>query len=68
MVATAPQGVTVFDRDDAGFFDWLDQNPDGYFLNTARNPAPHAARAESQAESQPAREVVAAGPACPAVR
>jgi len=40
LVATAPQGVTVFDRDDAGFFDWLDQNPDGYFLNTARNPTP----------------------------
>jgi len=32
------RSVEVFDDDDGAFFDWLDRNPDGYFLNTSRNP------------------------------
>jgi hypothetical protein len=32
--------VKVFREDDAGFFDWLDQHQDGYFINTTRTPKP----------------------------
>jgi hypothetical protein len=40
MLATTPRGVTVFQDDDDAFFDWLADNPNGYFLNTERNPKP----------------------------
>lgn len=33
-------GLAVFRDDDAGFFDWLAGNPDGYFINTERTPTP----------------------------
>jgi hypothetical protein len=35
---TIAQGITIFRDDDAGFFDWLDANQGGYFVNTERNP------------------------------
>jgi hypothetical protein len=35
---TTPQGVAVFRDDDRGFFDWLYENPAGYFINTERAP------------------------------
>lgn len=38
MLATIPQGVTVFRDDDEAFFEWLEDNPEGYFINTYRNP------------------------------
>jgi len=28
-------------RDDDGFFAWLEENPDGCFINTERNPKPN---------------------------
>ena len=40
MLTTLPETITVFQDDDEGFFDWLDANPDGYFVNTERNPKP----------------------------
>ncbi|MGH3071404.1 MAG: HTH domain-containing protein [Gaiellaceae bacterium] len=33
--------VVVYRDDDAGFFDWLDQHPSGYFINTDRTPNPN---------------------------
>jgi hypothetical protein len=40
-VPTAPPpGVRLFQDDDRGFFDWLLANPDGYFVNSERNPRP----------------------------
>ncbi len=39
-LANLPQGVTLFRDDDTGFFTWLDDNPDGYFINTERSPRP----------------------------
>src|SRR5436190_183406 len=38
MLTTHPQSVTVFRDDDDGFFDWLDANPNGYFINSERSP------------------------------
>src|SRR5216684_6901524 len=38
MLATHPQSVTHFRDDDRGFFGWLEHNPDGYFINSERNP------------------------------
>src|SRR5579885_3182996 len=35
-----PQQLTLFQDDDEGFFDWLDEHPDGFFLNAERNPGP----------------------------
>src|SRR5205085_7162313 len=32
--------VVIFRDDDAGFFDWLDDHPNGFFVNTERNPKP----------------------------
>jgi uncharacterized protein with LGFP repeats/transcriptional regulator with XRE-family HTH domain len=32
------QTVAVFTDDDNGFFQWLDQHQDGYFINTERTP------------------------------
>jgi len=41
MLATAPRGFTMFQDDDDAFFEWLEANPDGYFINTERNPKPN---------------------------
>jgi len=30
----------LFRDDDSGFFDWLDANSTGYFVNSERNPRP----------------------------
>ena len=39
MLTTHPrQSVTLFKDDDERFHDWLDQNPDGYFVNCDREP------------------------------
>jgi hypothetical protein len=40
MLTTTPTGVLVFRDDDEGFFDWLEANPDAFFINTYRNPKP----------------------------
>jgi HB1, ASXL, restriction endonuclease HTH domain len=40
MLSTTPQGFTIFRDDDDAFFDWLEEHPDGYFVNTERNPKP----------------------------
>lgn len=40
MLSATPTGIIVFRDDDDGFFDWLAANPDGYFINTYRNPKP----------------------------
>jgi hypothetical protein len=40
VLTTHPQTITVFRDDDAGFFDWLEENPEGYFINSERNPKP----------------------------
>ena len=40
MLSTLPDHVDLFRDDDHGFFDWLDSNPNGFFINTARNPKP----------------------------
>jgi hypothetical protein len=41
VLRNTPPAVTPFRDDDRGFFDWLDQHPDGYFVNTERNPKPN---------------------------
>jgi hypothetical protein len=38
--AALPASVTCFRDDDAGFRRWREDNPDGFFLNTERNPGP----------------------------
>lgn len=40
MLTDHPPSVTVFRDDDEGFFDWLDDHPDGYFINSERRPKP----------------------------
>jgi hypothetical protein len=40
MLTDHPQTITVFRDDDPGFFRWLDDHPDGYFINSERNPKP----------------------------
>jgi hypothetical protein len=40
VLTTHAQSITVFRDDDLGFFDWLDENPEGYFVNSERNPKP----------------------------
>jgi hypothetical protein len=40
MLAQHPKSVTVFREDDQGFFEWLDANHGGYFINCDRNPNP----------------------------
>lgn len=32
--------VMIFRDNEMGFREWRDQNPDGYVLNTTRNPSP----------------------------
>lgn len=41
MFASLPPTVTPFQDDDSGFFAWLQSNPDGYFINSERNPKPN---------------------------
>jgi HB1/ASXL restriction endonuclease-like protein with HTH domain len=40
VISTRPPGIELFKDDDDGFFEWIQHNPDGYFLNTERNPKP----------------------------
>jgi hypothetical protein len=40
MAAALPPSITSFQDDDRGFFAWLEGNPDGYFINSERNPGP----------------------------
>jgi hypothetical protein len=40
MLTMTPKGVTIFKDDDDAFFDWLDENPEGFVINTYRNPKP----------------------------
>ncbi|HEX9519822.1 MAG TPA: hypothetical protein VF940_27065 [Streptosporangiaceae bacterium] len=40
MSATNSRDVKKFQDDDRGFLGWLDDNPDGYFINRARTPKP----------------------------
>jgi hypothetical protein len=40
MLTGLPQTISVFRDDDRGFFQWLDDYPDGYFINSERNPKP----------------------------
>lgn len=40
MLSTLPDHIERFRDDDRGFFDWLDRNPHGFFINTVRNPKP----------------------------
>jgi hypothetical protein len=40
MPAALPSGITPFKDNDRGFFAWLQSNPDGYFINSERNPKP----------------------------
>ena len=35
-----PDSSDVFKDDDGGFFRWLDEHPDGFFINADRNPKP----------------------------
>jgi hypothetical protein len=38
MPTALPPGITLFQDDDRGFFDWLADSPDRYFINTERKP------------------------------
>lgn len=40
MPTTLPGGITQFQDDDRGFLAWLERYPDGYFINSERNPKP----------------------------
>jgi hypothetical protein len=40
MVSSRPPGIELFKDDDDGFLEWLQQNPDGCFINSERNPKP----------------------------
>jgi hypothetical protein len=39
VLSTLPDEITLFRDDDEGFFDWLDERPDGFFINCERNPS-----------------------------
>jgi hypothetical protein len=39
-VTAAAATFAIFRDDDDAFFEWLAEHPDGYFLNTERNPKP----------------------------
>lgn len=41
MVVTLPTSIRRFKDDDRGFLAWLRINPDGYFINSERNPRPN---------------------------
>jgi hypothetical protein len=40
VFTTLPTDVALFRDDDQAFFDWLDEHPDGFFINTTRTPKP----------------------------
>jgi hypothetical protein len=40
VVSSRPPGIELFKDDDDGFLEWLQDNPDGYFINSERNPKP----------------------------
>lgn len=40
MAISAVPAVISFKDNDRGFFTWLEDNPDGYFINSERNPKP----------------------------
>jgi hypothetical protein len=40
MLATLPPSIVKFRDDDDGYFSWLEDHPDGYFINSERNPKP----------------------------
>ena len=39
--STEDWNVVTFRDDDAGFHNWLDEHPDGFFVNAKRNPKPN---------------------------
>ena len=41
MLSNTPQGFMIFRDDEDAFFEWLEEHPDGYFVNTERNPKPN---------------------------
>lgn len=41
MLTDRPATITIFKDDDGGFFGWLDDHPDGYFINCERKPKPN---------------------------
>jgi hypothetical protein len=41
VLAELPSAIQLFRDDDGGFFEWVESHPDGYFLNTYRNPSPN---------------------------
>lgn len=41
MLNNPPQTIIVYKDDDQGFFDWLDDHPDGYLINCERSPKPN---------------------------
>jgi hypothetical protein len=41
MLAALPPTLELFRDNDSGFFDWLDNNTDGFFINTERSPNPN---------------------------
>jgi len=41
MVTAHADSITHFRDDDAGFFEWLTECPEGYFINADRNPKPN---------------------------
>ena len=40
VISTRPPGIELFKDDDDGFYEWMQHNPGGYFLNTERTPKP----------------------------
>jgi hypothetical protein len=44
-MSTLPVSITLFKDDDEGFLEWLDQHPDGFFINADRNPQGELSRA-----------------------
>ena len=40
MLTNPPPSLTLFRDDDEGFCAWLDEHPDGYFINSERSPKP----------------------------
>ena len=40
MLTDHPDSLSIFRDDDEGFSTWLDEHPDGYFINSERNPKP----------------------------
>jgi hypothetical protein len=40
MLTNTPPDFTTYRDDDDAFFDWLESNPEGFFVNTERDPKP----------------------------